>query len=112
VNGKSLKTPGGRWVESCNQPGKPARGDLPERRGSALVSGGVVMKLAERFGLVVRYGRQRLADILQLAGGLNFGAVAQAVRRFAGGLAKDAEKVRFLENIPPRLLAVGQGAGG
>jgi hypothetical protein len=39
VNGKSLKNFCGRWVESCNQPGKPVRGDLPDRRGPASVSG-------------------------------------------------------------------------
>jgi len=53
--------------------------------------------------VAVRYGQQRLADVVRLAGGMNYGAAAQAVRRFAAGLAKDAAKVRFVENMRRRL---------
>jgi hypothetical protein len=34
---------------------------------------------------------------------MKYGAAAQAVRRFAAGLAKDADKVRFVENMRRRL---------
>jgi hypothetical protein len=63
LNGKTLTNPGGRCVVSGHEPGKLARGDLPNRRGSA----------------------------------------AQAGRRFAAGLAKDAAKVRFVGNMRRRL---------
>jgi hypothetical protein len=53
--------------------------------------------------VAVRYGQQRLADIVRLVGGLKYGTAAQAVRRFAAGLAKDADKVSFVENMRRRL---------
>jgi hypothetical protein len=78
---------------------------------------GWVAEWPERFGLevhafvrmdthyhwVVRYGQQRLVDVVRWAGGMNDGAAAQVVRRFAAGLAKDTGKVRFLQNIRRRL---------
>jgi hypothetical protein len=53
--------------------------------------------------VAVRYGQQRLVDVVRLAGGMKYGAAAQAVRRFAAGLAKDADKVRFVANMRRRL---------
>ena len=53
--------------------------------------------------VAVRYGQQRLVDIVRLAGGLKYGAAAQAVRRFAAGLAKNPDKVRFVANMRRRL---------
>ena len=53
--------------------------------------------------VAVRYGQQRLVDVVRWAGGMKYGAAAQAVRRFAAGLAKDAAKVRFVENMRRRL---------
>ncbi len=53
--------------------------------------------------VAVRYGQQRLADVVRLAGGMKYGAAAQAVRRFAAGLEKDADKVRFVEKMRRRL---------
>jgi REP element-mobilizing transposase RayT len=53
--------------------------------------------------VAVRYGRQRLADVARAVGGLKYGAAAQAVRRFAAGLPKDAAKARFVEDLKRRL---------
>ncbi len=39
VDGKTVKNPGGRSVVLCHEPGKPVRGDLPNRCGTAAVSG-------------------------------------------------------------------------
>jgi hypothetical protein len=78
---------------------------------------GLVAEWPERFGLeahasalmdtpyhlMVRSGPQRLVEMVRWAGGMNYGAVAQAVRRFAAGLAKDAAKVRFVQIMRRRL---------
>jgi putative transposase len=53
--------------------------------------------------VAVRYGQQRLVDVVRCAGGLHYEAAAQAVRRFAAGLAKDTAKVRFVEQMRRRL---------
>jgi hypothetical protein len=44
-----------------------------------------------------------VAEAVRLAGGMKYGAAAQAVRRFAARLAKDAAKVWFVENMRRRL---------
>jgi hypothetical protein len=49
--------------------------------------------------VAVRHGGQRLADVVRGMGGVKYGAAAQAVRRFAAGLAQDAAKVRFVEGM-------------
>jgi hypothetical protein len=58
--------------------------------------------------VAVRYGQQRLADIVRATGGLKYGAAAQAVRRFAAGLSKDADKVKFVEHLRCRLSQEGK----
>jgi hypothetical protein len=49
--------------------------------------------------VAVRHGGQRLAEVVRAVGGVKYGAAAQAVRRFAAGLAQDAAKVRFVEGM-------------
>jgi hypothetical protein len=67
---------------------------------------GWVAEWPERFGLEVH--AFVLMDnhdhwVVWWAGGMNYGAAAQAVRKLAAGLAKDATKVRFVENMRRRL---------
>jgi len=53
--------------------------------------------------VAVRYGRHPLAEVVRAVGGLTYGAAAQAVRRFAAGLADDGAKRRFVEELRRRL---------
>ena len=62
--------------------------------------------------VAVRYGRQRLADVVRAMGGLEYGAAAQGVRRFASGLEKDAAKVRFVEGMKRKLCEARRGERG
>ncbi len=56
--------------------------------------------------------RQRLADVVRAMGGLKHEAAAQAVRRFAAGLGKDAAKVRFVEGMRRKLCGARWGERG
>lgn len=51
----------------------------------------------------VRYGRQRLAEVVRQMKGLRYQAAAQAVKRFGTALPKDAERLRFIAGLKRRL---------
>ncbi len=53
--------------------------------------------------VAVRHGRQRLADVVRAAGGVQYGAAAQALRRFAVGMTRDPARVEFVEVMKRRL---------
>src|SRR5574341_268949 len=53
--------------------------------------------------VAVRYGCHRLAEAVRAAGGVQYPAAAQAVRRFAASLPGDPAKQRFVERLKRKL---------
>jgi REP-associated tyrosine transposase len=82
------------------------------RRMRRRVSWGEVVKAAEtvRGGRweewAVRHGGLRLAEVVREAKGLRYQAAAQAVKRFAAALPKDAERRRFVLRLRRELSII------
>jgi putative transposase len=54
----------------------------------------------------VRYGGQRLAEVVKQVAGLRYQAAAQGIKRFGAALESDAERRRFIAQLKRRLSII------